>query len=126
VRRIYHPWQSWEDHGAGFYRRSCTPAETDRAFAYIGLPDWLAAMPAVLEAWPLATEHNLTNLEQNRLAWLGQAAACWAVGVPACATAAAWWRLTAEQRHSANGAAAAAIMRWEEGHCRENRLELTF
>lgn len=127
MRQVYHPYHAWEDHAAGMWKRTCQPAQIVAALALMERTDvWAAAMREVLAAWPVSCEHNLTNEGQNRLAYLGQASVCYQIGVPACATAAAWWLLSDEQRIRANTAARRAILTWEEGTCRENRLGLMF
>jgi hypothetical protein len=47
------------------------------------IPRFETAMEGVLRDWPNSTEHNLTNDRMNRIAWLGQAAMCYATGIPA-------------------------------------------
>jgi len=74
------------------------------------------AMQAVLDSWPISVEHQLTNMEQNRRAWLGQAACRLLVRAPAVATRAAWAQLTDNQRAAANACAARIIREWETDH----------
>jgi hypothetical protein len=52
-------------------------------------------------------------MEQNRRAWLGQAACRLRARAPAIATRAAWPQLTDDQRATANACAARVIREWE-------------
>jgi hypothetical protein len=40
------------------------------------------ALDGVLREWKNSCEHYLTNKAMNRIAWLGQAAMCYATGIP--------------------------------------------
>jgi hypothetical protein len=37
----------------------------------------------VIDEWPNSTEHNLTNPNMNRIAWVGQSSVCIHYGIPA-------------------------------------------
>lgn len=71
------------------------------------------AMLAVLKAWPISCEHNLSDIGQNRRAWIGHAACCLATGCPEDVTREAWGHLTEKQRDEANQKATEAIVTWE-------------
>lgn len=88
--RIYHTWDKWEAFTAGFFettppRPGMTAEHCKNLYAEFlrDLPRFREAMDGVLADWPNSTEHNLTNDRMNRIAWLGQAAMCYATGVPA-------------------------------------------
>lgn len=87
--RILHQWHEWECYPAGFYEEKppngMTPEEAEIAFR-----DFLAdiqrfdkALSDVIEGWKNSCEHYLTNERMNRIAWLGQAAACLDSKLPA-------------------------------------------
>jgi len=115
-KQIHHPYTVWEDFRAGMYAPSSRPAEDEQAAqALLSNPSGLReAMADVIAAWPKASQQFLTNLDSNRRSWLGQAACCHRLGVPATATRAAWWRLTEDQQDMANAAADDVIRRWDE------------
>lgn len=71
------------------------------------------AMMRVINEWPVSCEHNLTDLNQNRRAWIGHAAACLEIGCPEHVTRKAWGYLTQLQRDEANEQATQAILAWE-------------
>jgi ParB-like chromosome segregation protein Spo0J len=88
--RVYHTWDKWEAFDAGFFdnqprNRTLTANRCKAMYADFlrDIPRFEAAMEGVLRDWPNSTEHNLTNDRMNRIAWLGQAAMCYATGIPA-------------------------------------------
>lgn len=72
-----------------------------------------SAMLRVVDEFPIACEHNLTERSMNRQAWIGHAAAYLAHELPEYVTREAWGMLTQEQRDLADAAAARAIREWE-------------
>ena len=125
VRRIYHPYYKWEDVAAKMYELPFDlQSEEAASIELLSNPDGLLdAMTDVTINWPNATEHQLTNQESNRRAWLGQAACCFFAGSTAYATKSAWWKLTIDQRDAANDVADNVILKWEE---RVNGVEALF
>ena len=117
MRQVWHHFLRWEEVKAGMWRKLSKDEEDDylrRAIEFTG--DWKLYgnwMQRVINEWPISCEHNLTDLQQNRKAWLGHAAICLAIGCPEYITRAAWGHLTDEQRNKANAEAQRAIDRWE-------------
>lgn len=116
IRRIHHPYTAWEDYAAGLYGvPTDLGAETMAARRLLAdRRRCLNAMRAVVHAWPISAEHQLSNAEQNRRAWLGQAACRHAVGATGVATRAAWPQLSEEERQAANRDAETVVAEWEE------------
>jgi hypothetical protein len=117
VRRAYHPYTRWEDHRAGMYQPTAGDVRTPAALSEDLLSDpdrfeWAAR--AMVAAWPIAAEHNLTNTEQNRRAWVGQAACCYRHGAHQDATKLAWWRLSTATQEAANAVAERVVFDWEQ------------
>lgn len=90
MKRIFHIWDEWECYPAGFYEthpphEGMTPDECHEAYAeFLRNPErFRAGLEGVLADWPNSTEHYLTNDRMNRIAWLGQAAMCYATRMPA-------------------------------------------
>lgn len=85
--RIFHTFDKWEAVKAGFFapgikNRAKDECEAEYA-AFLGdLDAFGAGIEKVFKEWPNSCEHNLTNSSMNRIAWLGQAAACAAKGLP--------------------------------------------
>lgn len=125
-RRRFRHYAEWEDYRHGQYALVYGPQAQGASDATDLLinPDALyAAMSAVCREWVAATEHNLTDMEQNRRAWLGQAACTFALGVPAFVTKRAWnEQLTDDVRDQANAIADQVITEWEESDSPEQRL----
>jgi hypothetical protein len=120
VKRIWHPYTAWEEVAAGMWA-SVGGSERKRllaeAITFTGDHERYGSyMLQVLNAWPISCEHNLSDIGQNRKAWIGHAACCLAIGCPEDITREAWGYLTEEQRVSANRRAAEAISVWEGRH----------
>lgn len=111
--RIWHPYTVWEEVPAGMWgpaKRDCL----DDAVTFTGNATlYGAAMMRVTLEWPRSCEHNLTDIGQNRRAWIGHAAACLEIGCPEHVTRKAWGFLTQVQRDEANDQATQAILSWE-------------
>ena len=78
-------------------------------------------MMRVTKEWPISCEHNLTDVGQNRKAWIGHAACCLAIQCPEHITRNAWGFLSKYQQDTANEAAANAIIEWELMYARQDR-----
>ena len=85
--RIFHTFDKWECAKAGFYASSkdgMKKDECEKEYA-IFLSDeyrFRDALEKVISEWRYSCEHYLTNKAMNRIAWLGQAAMCYATGIP--------------------------------------------
>ena len=90
TNRILHTWEHWECYRAGFYaeRPPNGLAQADGEILYRELlSDQVAfdsALQHVTREWKNSCEHYLTNDRMNRIAWLGQASAAHAIGMPSC------------------------------------------
>lgn len=78
-------------------------------------PGWLwESMTFVSQNWKISAEHNLSNTNRNRQAWLGQAACCFSHGAPEYITKLAWNNLTEKEQKIANDVADDVIKDWEQ------------
>lgn len=121
--RVFHTYEKWECHKAGFYASNFdgkTADECKQAYA-----DFLSdsnkfreALGHVIEEWVFSCEHYLTNTAMNRIAWLGQAAMCYATGIPSkyCS---GFNLLTDEQQQEANMVALDSLNDWLLSNGRE-------
>lgn len=118
--QVFHPYTAWEDWRAGMWQPPVNvTGEMERAAHILSTPAvFLDAARAMLAEWTNAAEQNLTDMQQNRRAWVGQATCCHLAGVPEQVTRLAWWTLTAEEQRTANEVADLAIVEWE--HARES------
>lgn len=121
--RIFHPFDKWECYKAGFYKsgvRDLSKGDAEIRYARFlaDTPRFEAALVAVIAEWKHSCEHYLTNVAMNRIAWLGQAAACYAMGLPAVFRG-GFFILTEEQQTAANEVALVYLNRWLAANGRE-------
>lgn len=87
ANRIFHTFDKWEAVAAGFFApgiKGRDKADCEQEYgAFLSDPNAFAAgIQKVFNEWPNSCEHNLTNSSMNRIAWIGQAAACAERGLP--------------------------------------------
>jgi len=118
MEQIYHNYEKWEDYIHGMWRKETSDNEKhflDKAIDFTGdhklYGEW---MVKVTLEWKIACEQNLTDLSQNRRAWLGHAACCMGINCPEYITRDAWGYLTKKQQDDANMMADIAISGWEK------------
>lgn len=123
--RIFHTYEKWECLKAGFYastKEGMTADQCEKAYASFLSDDkqFKQALKKVTSEWKHSCEHYLTNRAMNRIAWLGQAAMCYATGVPSkfCS---GFNLLTPEQQDHANEIALEFLNKWLK---KNNRPEL--
>src|SRR5262249_17755522 len=80
-------------------------------------PKFSDALDHVITQWVHSCEHYLTNSAMNRIAWLGQAAACYALGIPAVFRG-GYHLLSQSQQQEADETALVALNRWMVDHGR--------
>ena len=80
MKRIYHQYQSWECFNSGMYKtnREITLNKwNELELLAIKLltneDDFYNSGIKLLNEWKISCEENLTNLNQNRVAYIGQA-----------------------------------------------------
>lgn len=117
MKRVWHHYEKWEEYRAGMWRK-VSKSEHDaflpKAIEFTGNAElYGSAMLRVIQEWPISCEHNLTDLGQNRRAWIGHAAATIAIGCPEYITREAWGHLSEKQQIDANAKADEAVAKWE-------------
>lgn len=121
--RIYHTYDKWECYQAGFYaskKEGMTKQEYEIAYADF-LRDsnkFAQTLEKVLSEWKYSCEHYLTNRSMNRIAWLGQAAMCYATGVPSIFCS-GFNLLTEDEQMKANLVALEYLNKWLINNNRE-------
>jgi ParB-like chromosome segregation protein Spo0J len=124
--RIFHTFEKWECHKAGFYgskKDGLTGDQCEKEYANYLSDDnrFKEGLQGILDNWINSCEHYLTNKAMNRIAWLGQAAMCYSTGIPSkfCA---GFNLLTNEQQNHANEIALEYLNIWMKKY---NKTELT-
>ena len=126
--RIFHTYEKWECYQAGFYsttKDGMTKKECEEAYrAFLAdIPRFKNAMEGVITEWKHSCEHYLTNAAMNRLAWLGQAAACYSMGIPSVFRG-GFYLLSQQEQDEANRAAHEYLNKWLlENGCDEISFE---
>lgn len=122
--RIFHTWENWECHKAGFYKskfEGFTQEQCEQMYCDFLSDDnkFRDALNGVISQWKNSCEHYLTNKAMNRIAWLGQASMCYATGVPSkyCA---GFNLLTENQKSIANNTALEYLNIWMENNNRKH------
>lgn len=121
--RIFHTFDKWECHKAGFYattKDGMSKAECEEAMRDLLADDgrFREALEHVVTNWKHSCEHYLTNAAMNRIAWLGQAATCHALGIPAVYRG-GFYLLTKKQQKAADKLALEFLNKWLASHGRE-------
>ena len=130
LKKIYHPYQLWEDYKAGMWRTVERKDREDllaKAITFTGNAELYGSwMIKVIREWTKACEHNLTDININRRAWIGHAACCMAIQCPEDITREAWGYLTEQQRIDANLMADKAILKWESPRMKKEDKQMEF
>ncbi len=121
--RIFHTFDKWECHKAGFYASKFTGLTAEQCelkyAEFLSNEDaFRIGLNGVINEWINSCEHYLTNKAMNRIAWLGQAAMCYSTGIPSkyCA---GFNLLSPEQQDKANLIALDALNFWMQKYNRE-------
>lgn len=108
--RIFHTYDKWECEKAGLYKNTppdgMTKEQCKQTYKdFLGDSDkFESALKYIIENWKYSCEHYLTNSAMNRIAYLGQAAVCYATKVPATFSG-GWFLLTESEQLTANNLA---------------------
>jgi hypothetical protein len=121
--RIFHTYEKWECFKAGFYNKTVegkSKVECEEEYrAFLSDTTRFAdALGHVTTEWKHSCEHYLTNPSMNRIAWLGQAAACYAMGIPS-EYRSGFSLLTEDEQQVANETALEYLNRWLVANGRE-------
>lgn len=121
IERIYHPYWMWEETYTNMWKVVENREEwLQKAIAFTGdAPLYGKWMLDVVDEWKFSCEHNLSNLTQNRRAWVGHAACAHAFNCPEDIVREAWGHLSELQQRLANKKADEAIGVWEARYAKE-------
>jgi ParB-like chromosome segregation protein Spo0J len=120
--RIFHTYDKWECYRAGLYattKEGMTKRECEDAYrAFLAdTARFAEALEHVITEWEHSCEHYLTNKAMNRIAWLGQAAMCYATGIPATYRS-GFFLLSEDEQQRANETALTYLNKWLEANRR--------
>lgn len=87
MKRIFHPWDKWEDYRHNFYGGVSEDYQKDDTLElYASLlrdaARFESALQIITSEWKYSCEHNLTNEAMNRIAYLGQSSCALVYKVP--------------------------------------------
>lgn len=115
--RIFHTFDKWECHKAGFYEtkppKGMSATECKQLYATLlsDADEFSRALDLVITEWKNSCEHYLTNSAMNRIAWLGQAALCRKYGISS-EFRSGYQLLTTAQQLLADEVALIALNKW--------------
>lgn len=115
-KRIFHTYDKWECHKAGFYKStkdgwSHEQCEEEYVRILSNQELFSEILNKLIVEWKCSCEHYLTNTAMNRIAWLGQASVCYHSGVPSRYSS-AWFKMSLEDREKANETALKYLNKW--------------
>ena len=117
MNRIYHHYEKWEDFKAGFYdnysskNKDLLISKVIELFTNSELTE--IYMRKVINEWVYSCEHNLSNVNMNRIAYIGQAACCIYNKIPSSITMEAWGKVDKIYRDKADEIADLILKEWE-------------
>jgi hypothetical protein len=128
MKRIYHHHRKREELNSMMWKKAKPKEEKTMLKKAIAFTmdtelygEW---MLRVIKEWPLSCEHNLTDNNLNKQAWIGHAAACLAINSPEYITRLAWHYLTEQQQNDANEKADKAIKIWQNNYKQKESPQL--
>lgn len=121
MKRVFHPWDKWEDFQHNFYGGVTSDFEKDNTLELYAsllrdLPRFEAALQVITRDWRYSCEHNLTNTALNRVAYLGQAACALTYKVPHSLSMGGYNLLSDEEKAAADAMAQKYLDLWVSKH----------
>ena len=128
MKQYYAKYTDWEDYKNGMYSKyNVTEKEVLIQKSVDLLKDcslFYNTMILILNEWKVSAKVNMTNLDSNRMAWLGQAACSYNHKSPEVLTRVAWGKLSEVERVKANNTANKIIKKYEREYRRlHNAME---
>lgn len=125
--RIYHTYDKWECVDYGFFKSK--PDNMSKEEGELKYKEFLSntelfdeVLEKLIPEWKYTCEHNLSNPDMNRIAWLGQAAVAYHLQIPSSCRA-GFNLLTEQQQLEANIIAFNHLNKWLKNN---NMKELSF
>lgn len=115
-QKFYH-YEKWEDFKNGMYKTANIKEKENKILAAINLLsnpfEFYKVCKKILIEWPISCDVNLSNINQNRKAWIGAAGCCYNSKTPEILTREAWSKLSMAQQNQANKIAQQIIYEYE-------------
>lgn len=127
MKRIYYSHNLREDWNQGLYNKTCSNQEEKikTCVFMLGMQTVFEHYAVkVIEKWPYACAHYLTDSGRNKQAYIGQAACCFYCGAPEFITKIAWNKLDKKTQESANKTADKVIKDFIKKLENKNQLKL--
>lgn len=117
MKRIYKPYTEWECFPAGFFKSINDLNKTEQTELCVQLysdsASFEVALKNVIKHWPNSCLHNLSNLDSNRIAWLGQACCAITYGICKDISGPAFNQISENKQKKANLLAEKYLKIWE-------------
>lgn len=116
MEKKYHQYTDWEDFKHGMYKKHCIDKDKKLidSINLLSNPDnFYNVLSELVKEWPISTSEHLTNVSENRRAWLGAAACCYYCNAPEFITRIAWSMLNNDVQERANTIAEIIIKEYE-------------
>jgi hypothetical protein len=108
-KQYFAPYNLWEDYKAGMYNTYNIIDKDIKIQNAIKLlsnkQEFFQVSMEMVSKWEVSAKVNLTNLNQNRKAWIGAASCMYKYNVPEILTRIAWNSLDKEEQDRANESA---------------------
>jgi len=121
MKRVYHQYKNWECYKNGMFKTSAEVSQKewvkfqDQVIKLLSNEnEFLNAGIRLIKEWPISCEENLTNTNQNRVAYIGQACCCLIHGAPEIVTKSAWKLIPPQKQNKADKVAEKIIKIYEK------------
>jgi len=118
MKRIFHPYDKWEDYRHNFYGGVLEYNQDKTLETSANLlkdpSQFESALKCIIHEWKYSCEHNLSNENMNRIAYLGQAANALVNKVPSSASMGGYNLLSLEEQLAADALATKYLNLWLE------------
>ena len=124
MKRIWKPYNEWEDYKNGMYNTTIKKSEKEIEDLSFKARDLLSdkmefynKAKEMLYKWTCAADVNLSIASRNRQSWVGQATCSYVHGIPEYITKYGWRLLSMTQQIEANEIADQIIELWVRDKC---------